>query len=102
MAVTAVTPQQAVNDIEDHIRKSGGLYSTWYCGVATDPVTRLFTDHGVRQNGDYWIYRQCADDAAARRVEQYFLAKGCKGAPGGGDTSSRHVYAYKITSHSRE
>jgi hypothetical protein len=91
-----------VNDIEGYIRQHGGVYSAWYCGVATDPKARLFSDHNVDKDRDAWIHRECATDTDARKVEAHFLAKGCKGAPGGGDSSSRYVYAYKITAHSRE
>ena len=95
------TPQQAEYAIEQHISKCGGPYSAWYCGVATDPVARLFTDHNVDKERDAWIHRDCATETAARQVEDYFLKKGCKGAPGGGDSSSRHVYAYKMSSRTR-
>lgn len=101
--MSAVTKeQQIIADIENYIRQCGGAFPAWYCGVATDPKSRLFSDHNVDQNNAQWIYRDGGTDTVARNVEAYFLRKGCKGGPGGGDRSSRYVYAYKITSTTRE
>jgi len=86
--------------IEAYIKQNGGVFSQWYCGIATDPEARLHQDHNVDRRG-LKIHRDAGSESAAREVEKYFLAKGCKGGPGGGDTP-RHVYAYKITSTTRE
>jgi hypothetical protein len=99
MAVsTPVSVQQAIVDIDAYIRKQGGAYPAWYCGVASDPRDRLFHDHNVSEQHGAWIYVRLATDGQARQVEQHFLRKGCDGGPGGGDHTSRHVYAYKKTS----
>jgi hypothetical protein len=95
------TAQQAIQDIEDHIRKCGGPYSAWYAGIASDPKTRLFNDHGVSEKSDAWIYEDCVTDTAARKVEDHFLAKGCAGDTGGGDSSTKYAYAYKKNSHTK-
>jgi hypothetical protein len=102
MAAQVVSVQQAINDIDAYIRKNGGGYSASYCGVASDPTQRLFTDHNVNQQSGPWIYHRLANDTDARRVEGHFLSKGCKGGPGGGDRSSHYVYAYKITPSTNE
>jgi hypothetical protein len=99
---TVTTGQQAVTDIENYIRQCGGGYSAWYCGIASDPRKRLFSDHNVVEQGGCWIFRDCGSDAIARQVEDYLLARGCKGGSGGGDRSTRYAYAYKITPASRE
>lgn len=91
--------QQVVRDVEAYIAKNGGAYRDWYAGVAKDPRARLFNDHNVQEKGDAWIYRDCDSDDAARQVEQYFLAKGCKGGPGGGGQGTRYFYTYKIKPH---
>lgn len=88
--------------IDAHIRQCGGAYSEWYCGIASDPRERLFTVHLVDERYGAWIYRDCGNDATARRVEEHFHKKGCKGAGGGGDGGTRFVYAYKITTTTRE
>lgn len=90
------------DEIDNHIRSCGGGYPAWYCGIATNPRQRLFTDHNVDEKNGAWIHRDAGTDTMARKIEDYFLAKGCKGDDGGGDSSTRHVYAYKITSSTRE
>ena len=100
-AGTASTVQQAAADIDAYISNNGGTYSAWYCGVASDPRTRLFNDHNVSEKGGAWMYRTVATDDDARRIEQFFLDKGCDGGGGGGDFSTRSVYAYKKTSYTR-
>ena len=102
MAAQAVSVQQAVNHLDAYIGKHGAPYSAWYSGVASDPRTRLFTDHSVDEKFGLWIYHALTTDTEARQVESHFLAKGCKGAPGGGDRSSRYVYAYRVTQTTRE
>ncbi len=91
-----------VADIEEYIAKYGGICADWYCGIASDPRQRLFLDHGVDEIYDAWIHGDCGTEAVARSVERYFLSRGCKGDEGGGDRQTKYVYAYKITSHSRE
>jgi hypothetical protein len=87
--------QEAVQRIDDYIRKYGGPYSAWYAGIATDPRVRLFNDHGVAEKNDAWIFEDCVTDIAARKVEEHFLAKGCDGDTGGGDSLTKYAYAYK-------
>lgn len=93
---------QIAQEIDNHIRKCGGGYPGWYVGIASDPRTRLFNDHNVDENNGYWIYHDCGADTSARKVEEYFIGKGCKGGTGGGDNTSRFVYAYKIRTNTRE
>jgi hypothetical protein len=95
--------QQTIKDFQEFISKNGGVYTQWYVGVAADPEKRLFNDHNVNKSSDSWIYsKHLGTDAAARYVEEVFLSKGCKGAPGGGDRTSCYAYIYKINGHTRE
>jgi hypothetical protein len=100
--VSVVSETQAIAEIDAHIAKCGGTNSVWYCGVASDPRKRLFIDHNVDEKNGAWIHCDCGADTAARRVEDHFLRKGCRGGGGGGDRTTRHVYAYKITGTTRE
>lgn len=93
---------QIAQEIDDHIRNGGGEYPSWYVGIASDPHARLFNDHNVDENTGYWIYHDCGSDNSARKVEEYFINKGCKGGAGGGDNTTRYVYAYKISRNTRE
>ncbi len=83
-------------DIKAYMDKNGGAYGEWYAGIAADPKQRLFTEHGVHENGDAWIYDWAPDSDTARRVEQYFIKTlGTDGGSGGGDSTTKSVYAYK-------
>jgi hypothetical protein len=59
--------------------------------------SRLFGDHNVSKEHGHWIYRTASSNSVAREVEQHFLDAGMDGGPGGGDATSRIVYAYKKT-----
>ncbi len=96
------TVTQIVQAFQVYMRQNGGAYGAWYCGVAADPRKRLFQDHNVSEQFGQWIYQDALSDTAARQVEQYFLARGCKGGPGGGDGDTRYAYLYKVTSQTKE
>lgn len=96
------TMNKVAGEIDAYIQQHGGIYSQWYVGIASNPRNRLFNDHNVDEKNGTWIYRDAGSDTAARRIENYFLAKGCKGGDGGGDASTKYVYAYRITSTTRE
>jgi hypothetical protein len=98
---TATVEQSVMAEIVACMQKYGG-YSAWYVGIASDPRQRLFTDHSVSETRDAWIYRDLGDDTSSRRVEKAFLDAGCQGGGGGGDWRTRFVYAYKVTSNTRE
>lgn len=100
--MTVETINDVISAIDNHIRKCGDDYRNWYCGITSNPRQRLFVDHNVDEKNGSWIYKDAGSEDAARRVEQYFLDKGCKGGGGGGDFASRYVYAYRITSSTRE
>jgi len=102
MATAVSIVADVIVKITAYIRRCGGSYPQWYVGVASDPPERLFHDHNVQEHGDQWIYVPCTTDGAARQVEAHFLGLGCQGGPGGGDQTSRYVYAYKIRSHTTE
>lgn len=85
--------QKLIADISNYI---GSNYGSWYIGITSDPRKRLFTDHKVDEKGS-WIYGEVDTNDLARSVEQYFLDLGCDGGPGGGDYTSKIVYAYLKT-----
>lgn len=102
MVALPSTVTQIVQAFEDYMRKCGGTYKEWYVGVASDPKKRLFQDHNVSEQFGQWIYQDALSDSAARQVEQTFLARGCKGGPGGGDSGTRYAYLYKMTGQTRQ
>ena len=94
---------QIVADIIAHINKSGSqYYSDWYVGITSDIEQRLFGDHNVPRTNHWFIWRRASSDAEARAAESTMHEKGCKGGGGGGDEDSVFVYAYKITSVTKE
>ena len=99
----ANTKESIKTDIKAHIQKCGGSYSDWYIGIASDPKQRLFNDHNVDEKNGAWIYQEAESSSAAREVEEYFVnTLGTDGGSGGGDYSTKHVYAYKKTSSTNE
>lgn len=102
LQTTNSTTTQIIREINAHMVKVGGAYREWYAGIATDPRDRLFNDHHVNEKNDAWIYLDAGTPSAARQVENHFLSQGCQGGSGGGDDSTKYVYAYKINSHTVE
>ena len=96
------TAQQIVDDIVAHARKCGGTLSDWYAGIAGDPRDCLFNRHCVDEEKDAWIHREAANETSARSAETALHEAGFDGGPGGGDASTRFVYAYKKSSHTSE
>lgn len=101
MSATTVSGQPSA-DLLAHIQKCGGPFGAWYCGIASDPRDCLFNRHGVNEKADAWIFRNCGTDTSARAIEQRFHELGCKGAGGGGGPDTRFIYAYRITTDTRE
>ena len=94
--------QQIIQDIVNYIASHGGQYSDWYVGITSDINQRLFSDHSVNKTLDNWIYRTTNLSSEARNIEQYFQNLGCDGDTGGGDQTSRIIYAYKKTSLTKQ
>ena len=93
-----VTAQEAYDGIVAYIEKQGGLAKDWYAGITSDVKERLFSDHNVSEENDWWIYFTCKSSESARNVEDALLEYGCDGGEGGGDESTTQVYAYLKTS----
>ena len=89
------TAQEIVNEIVGHV--GSDKHSDWYAGIAAKPRERLFNDHKVDEQTRDWIYRTADTNAAARSAEDALHKAGFKGGPGGGDSATTAVYAYKIT-----
>jgi len=92
--------QEIISDIKNYI---GSDFSNWYIGIATNPRQRLFIDHNVNEDNGRWIYREAQSSNDARDIEIYLIDKlGTKGDSGGGDNTTKFVYAYLITSNTKE
>src|SRR5437879_1299582 len=94
---------EAIQAIENYVRKCGRDYAQWCVGIAADPIDRLMKWHGVAEEGDGcgWItfQRQTADEAQA--AMDRLVARGMKGAVGDVTPATTSVYAFKITGTTR-
>ncbi len=99
---TTTTANSTAQEIAAYVGQHGGNYSQWYVGIAANPQDRLFSGHNVSERGGAWIYRTCTNSDQARAIEDYFISMGMKGGPGGGDATTKAIYAYRITSSTRE
>lgn len=77
-------------------------YSNYYVGITNDINRRLFDEHNVSEQKDYWIYRTVDSKSAAQKNEEYFLNLGMQGDTGGGTDDTCIVYCYRITSSTIE
>lgn len=89
--------------IQIFIKMNGSKAPDWYVGITSDPEKRLFEEHGVKKNDTMsYIYEDCGNAEIAREIEDHFVNTfGTYGNPGGGDDSSRFVYAYKKMSYTK-
>lgn len=89
---------EIINDIDSHLRESTKEYwSDFYIGITNNIERRLFEEHNVNKENDWWIWRKALDKGTAQEVEEYYLAKGMEGNTGGGNKDTVYVYCYEIT-----
>ena len=98
----AMTLQVVMAEINAHMKRSGFPNSRWCVGITSDVNQRLHGYHRVPKVNHWFIHRQCASAEEARSIEAAYHSAGCKGAGGGGDYTSRYIYAYLITSETVE
>ncbi len=98
-----MTYSKIIEAIDAHLAKSSKqYYNDFYIGIATDARDRLFSNHGVEEKNDWWIYRTADNDQIARDVERYYLDQGMQGGQGGGDENTKMVYCYEVSEHTHE
>jgi len=98
----ARTKQDIIDEFSSYIVGNGNNGNGWYVGITKDRDERLFNFHNVKENGGVWISWEAPSTEIAREIEKYFLDRGADGGTGGGDDDSNIVYAYKITSYTRQ
>ena len=98
-----MTKEEIITDIRSYFGFtvfSG--YSNYYVGITNDINRRLFDEHNVSEQKDYWIYRTADSKSVAQKVEEYFLNLGMQGDTGGGSEDTTYVYCYEITNYTEE
>lgn len=100
-----MTKDAIINDIEKHLANSvKQYYSDFYVGITNDVNRRLFGEHNVDKENDWWIYSKADSEDIARDVERYYKELGMKGDTGGGNPERPplYVYSYEISNHSKQ
>ncbi len=94
--------KKIVGRIRGHIKKRGGAASTWVAGISKEPRARLFTKHGVRKVGDFWILMHAETHEVARRVRLYLTSKlSLIRGSGVEDPKADYVYAYRKSANTK-
>lgn len=96
--------QQVKYEVLAYIKEFDPSFSNWYVGISDDPRHTLFKTHGVREDGDPWLYKQLLTFRAASTVQAYFKNQ-LKTQGGTADAPSEDldcVYLYKINEHTRQ
>lgn len=72
-----MTKEKIIADIRSYFGFSVfAAYSNYYVGITNDIKRRLFDEHNVSEQKDYWIYRTADCKSIAQEVEEYFLNLG--------------------------
>lgn len=103
----AESSEKTVPNESDIDKWADSNFSEWYVGIAANPRERL-AEHGiVEEDESVWeealpLWKKANNDQMARKAERFFLDRGAKGGPGGGDEDSVFVYAYRIGPNTNE
>lgn len=85
-----MTEKDIMSAIGNHI---GGNYSSWTIGVTDRPDERKEEHKKEGKDVSYWHEWDASTESVARRIESYFINKGCKGG-GGGLGDANYVYIF--------
>lgn len=97
-----MSKEDIINEIKQHFNfNENTKFSQYYFGITDDINRRLFTEHNVDKEHDYWIYRTANSKACAQEIEEYFLGLGMDGDTGGGNDNTTKVYCYKKNAHTK-
>lgn len=100
-----MTYDAIIEAVDAQILKSGcRYYKEMYVGITNDVERRLFEEHHVNRDENWWIYAPSDTEDVARAVESHYLELGMRGGTGGGvgDGSASWVYCYVITPNTIE
>jgi hypothetical protein len=89
--------ENIVKDFVDYINQSGGNFTEWYVGIASDARSRLFQDHGVNEESGLWLFDNAMTLNCARNIQQHLVdTYKMQGDTSRGEYATTTVYAYKV------
>lgn len=94
-----------IRDFDTHIGRSHcQFYNQLYVGITDNVEHRLFDEHNVSHDKQWWIYSPADTEDVARAVERHYLDLGMRGnlEEGSGNGNSRYVYCYVIAPNTVE
>jgi hypothetical protein len=71
----AINREDMIEDLERHIRKSGGELSEWCAGTAKDASAPFFQRHLAAELGDGLAYREAYTSGAADAVIEHLVQR---------------------------
>jgi hypothetical protein len=69
----AINREDIIEDLERHMRKSGGELSAWCAGTAKDASGPFFQRHEAAEVGDGLAYREAYTSGAAEAVIEHLV-----------------------------
>ena len=69
----AISREDMIEDLERHIRKSGGALSEWCVGASKDARAPFFHRHEAAELGDGLAYREAYTTSAADAVIEHLV-----------------------------
>jgi hypothetical protein len=69
----AISREDMIEDLELHMRKSGGVLSEWCVGAAKDARAPFFQRHLAADLGDGLAYREAYTSSAADAVIEHLV-----------------------------
>lgn len=100
-----MTYDEIIKGFDEHLKKSGcRFYSDIYIGMTSDAEKRLFEDHHVAKDEQWWVYAMADDENVAHQVKEHYLDKGMRGSSNNekGNGNATIVYCYAITPKTKE
>lgn len=95
-----MTYDNIIKAFDDHMKKSGcRYYSDFYVGTTNDAKKRLFDEHHVDKDHQWWIFSAADNEEIAQQVEKHYLQFGTRGSFCGDkkEGNAVYVYAYVVT-----
>lgn len=95
--------QSVISELLYYVRSNDRDMKNWYVGLSNDPLETIIVEHGLDEEKDQWVYRQCLTHEDAQKVLSHFvITLGCttNSQIGKGiKDQAKFVYLYKKQKH---